>query len=452
MASNVRGTLGIMRFGRHFGKTALAFAFLASLSVFAEAEQRIALVIGNSSYRPGYELRNPVADARAIARHLSDLGFAVTVVMDSDLATAQKALDAFVPDGIAAEAALIYYAGHGAMIDGRSFMLPTDFSMSNFDEIDKEALATDRMLQTLSSTHAGVKMLLFDACRNNPLESRGATVIEKPEEAEARTQDMLIAFSTAQGMMALDGSGDHSPFAEGLLNHLGKPDELSDIMRAVSLHVRERTEGRQTVWLENSLTKSFYFTAASPLVAPGKVVDLTPPEPDADVGVIFPQSSEALLDPADLESKDPAMLRLARNEIFARNGRIFNDPALRAHFGKFDWYQGATYEPTLNAIEKENVALIRQFEMTQSAPKAGFLFADSDRRLLTPEDLKSLSKAELRNARNEIYARRGRKFVRKEVSDYFKQFDWYRPQFGEVELTFIEAKNVELIQRFEKAQ
>jgi hypothetical protein len=440
-----------MIFGRHLTVAGFAFALLTSLPVQADTTQRIALVIGNSAYRPGYELRNPVADARAVAKNLSELGFAVTVVMDSDLATAQKALDDFVPEGIAAEAALIYYAGHGAMINGRSFMLPTDFSMSNFDEIDKEALATDRMLQTLSSTHANVKMLLFDACRNNPLESRGATVIEKPEEAEARTEDMLIAFSTAQGMVAHDGSGDHSPFAEGLIGNIVKSDlELSDMMRAVSLHVRERTEGRQTVWIENSLTKSFYFAAISPAVAPGKVVDLTPPEPDADIGVIFPQSSAKLLSEADLAGKDAATLRIARNEIFARNGRIFNDPALRAHFGKFDWYNPTSYEPAINAIEKKNVALIRQFEMTQSAPKAGFLFADSDRRLLTAADLKGLSKGELRNARNEIYARRGRKFVRKEVSNYFKQFDWYRPQFGEVELTFLEAQNVALIQKFEK--
>lgn len=442
--------------GRHIKTALLAFTLLAALTPCADAAQRIALVIGNSAYRPGYELRNPVADARAIARNLSELGFTVTVVMDSDLATAQKALDEFVPEGIEADAALIYYAGHGAMINGRSFMLPTDFSMSNFDEIDKEALATDRMLQTLSSTHATVKMLLFDACRNNPLESRGATVIEKPEETEARTQDMLIAFSTAQGMVALDGSGNHSPFAEGLLTNMGKSDEdVADIMRAVSLHVRERTEGRQTVWLENSLTKNFYFAtraAAAALVSPGKVIDLTPPEPDADVGIIFPQSSAELLGQADLDGKDAATLRLARNEIFARNGRIFNDAALRSHFEKFDWYRATTYEPALNAIEKKNVALIRQFELSQSAPQAGFLFADSDRRLLTPEELRPLSKTELRNARNEIYARRGRKFVRKEVSSYFKQFDWYRPQFGEVELTFIEAKNVELIQKFEKAK
>jgi len=445
-----------MTIGRQLKIASLVCALAGAMPAHAGAAERIALVIGNSAYRPGYELRNPVADARAIAKDLSDLGFTVTVVMDSDLATAQRALDDFVPEGIAADAALIYYAGHGAMINGRSFMLPTDFSMSNFDEIDKEALATDRMLQTLSSTHASVKMLLFDACRNNPLESRGATVIEKPEEAEARTEDMLIAFSTAQGAVALDGSGDHSPFAEGLLDNIGKADEdIADIMRAVSLHVREKTEGRQTVWLENSLTKSFYFTSsatAAALVSPGKVIDLTPPEPDADIGVIFPQSSEELLSQANLAGKDAGTLRLARNEIFARNGRIFNDAALRNHFEKFDWYQGTTYDVALNDVEKENVALIRQFELNQSAPQAGFLFADSDRRLLTPEDLKPLSKAELRNARNEIYARRGRKFVRREVSDYFKQFDWYRPQFGEVELTFIEAKNVELIQKFEKAQ
>ena len=442
-----------MSFGLRFKTAALALALLSSMPAFAEAAQRIALVIGNSAYRPGYELRNPVADARAVAQNLSALGFTVTVVMDSDLATTQKALDSFVPDGIEAEAAIIYYAGHGAMINGRSFMLPTDFSMSNFDEIDKEALATDRMLQTLSSTHATVKLLLFDACRNNPLESRGATVIEKPEEGEARTEDMLIAFSTAQGMVALDGSGNHSPFAEGLLNNLGKAnEELSDIMRAVSLHVREKSDGRQTVWIENSLTKSFYFTAVSPAVAPGKVVDLTPPEPAADIGVIFASSSEELLSPADLADKDPATLRLARNEIFARNGRIFNDAALRAHFEKFDWYKATSYEPKLNAVEKKNVALIRQFEMNQSAPQAGFLFADSDRRLLTAQELKSLGKTELRNARNEIYARRGRKFVRKEVSSYFTQFDWYRPQFGEVELTFLEAQNVALIQKFEKAK
>ena len=433
---------------RRFIRIAVAAIALALSAAFAAAE-RVALVIGNSSYRPGYELRNPVADARAIGRILSGLGFKVTTVMDTDLATAQRALDAFVPQGIAAEAAVIFYAGHGAMVNGRNFMLPVDFSMSSFEEIDKEALDTERLMQTLSSTHAGVKLLLFDACRNNPLESRGAEVVDEPTPAEARTEDMLIAFSTAQGAVALDGTGDHSPFAQGLLDNIPKADlELSDIMRAVAAHVREKTDGRQTVWLENSLTKKFYFTSLDG----GALVELAPPEPSKTQGIIFPLSSEVLLTDADLADKDAGTLRLARNEIFARNGRFFNDPALTAHFEKFDWYEPTTYEPELNDIEIKNVALIRQYELSDSAPKAGFLFPDSDRRLLTDEELDPLSKIELRNARNEIYARRGRKFVRKEVREYFEQFDWYRPQFGEVELTYIENRNVALIQKYEQAK
>ncbi|CAN5529291.1 hypothetical protein BH10PSE7_BH10PSE7_02680 [soil metagenome] len=419
---------------------------LAALTGSAAGAERIALVIGNASYRPGFELRNPVADARAIATALSDLGFKVTLVQDTDLATAQRALDAFVPEGIEADAAIIFYAGHGAMINGRNFMLPVDFSMANFDQLDKEALDTDRLLQTLSSTHAGVKLLLFDACRNNPLESRGATVIEPAGEGETRSENMVIAFSTAQGMTASDGGGDHSPFAEGLMTNIGKPDEeLTALMKAVGDHVREKTDGRQTVWIESSLSKAFYFTQA----ARGKITDLTPPEPTADQGLVFPQSSDILLTEADMRGKDSGTLRLARNEIFARHGRLFNDAALRAHFEKFGWYRGTTYDVSLNPVETQNVAFIRQYEMQDSAPKDGFLFVDSDRRLLTPGDLAQLNKKALRNARNEIYARRGRKFKVKEVREYFQQFDWYRPQFGEVKLTFVEQKNVDLIRKFE---
>ena len=60
---------------------ALSLTLFLTVPAGAEAAERIALVIGNSAYRPGYELRNPVADARAVAKSLSDLGFTVTIVM-----------------------------------------------------------------------------------------------------------------------------------------------------------------------------------------------------------------------------------------------------------------------------------------------------------------------------------------------------------------------------------
>lgn len=430
----------------------LAIALLAIAEPCAAfAAARNALVIGNSSYRPGYELRNPVADARAVAKSLSQLGFTVTLVEDTDLATAQRALDAFVPAATAGDAAVIYYAGHGAMIEGRSFLLPVDFSMASFEAIDKEALDAERLMQALSSTHSSFKLLILDACRNNPLETRGATQLQREEDAPPppRTENMLIAFSTTQGATALDGAGDHSPFAEGLIRHIGETEtDVDGLMKKVSAFVRDRTDGRQTVWIEGSMTKPFYLAAAAPGV--GAVTTLEPPPPAETAGLIFADSDTVLLTADRLAGLDAATLRLARNEIFARRGGRFADRALTAHFGRFSWYQPTTFEPILGAIEQANVEMIRRYELAASAPQDGFIFADSDRRLLNPEEVEALDKGQLAFARNEIYARRGRKFVKAEFRDYFSRFSWYKPQFGEVELTFIEQKNVDLIRKYEK--
>jgi uncharacterized caspase-like protein len=439
-----------MRFGRVLLAIWLAAASVAAALDPALAATRNALVIGNSSYRPGYELRNPVADARAVARRLSEFGFTVTLVEDGDLATAQRALDAFVPAATAGEVAIIYYAGHGAMIDGRSFLLPVDFSMADFEQVDKEALDAERLMQALSSTHSGVKLLMFDACRNNPLETRGATQLTRDPDAPPppRTENMLIAFSTTQGATALDGRGDHSPFAEGLIAHMGEPEtHVEALMKKVARFVRDRTEGTQTVWMEGFLAEPFFLAAAP---AAGAVATLAPPEPEAGQGLVFPDSGSVLLTPAQLEALDAATLRLARNEIFARRGGRFSDAALSEHFSRFDWYRPTTFEPELGPVELANVALIREYELRASAVTDGFIFADSDRRLLTPEEIAPLSKQQLAFARNEIYARRGRKFVKAEFRDHFSQFSWYKPQFGEVELTYVEQKNVDLIRKYEK--
>jgi hypothetical protein len=439
-----------MRSGGVFFAIWLAAASAVATLHPAFAASRNALVIGNSSYRPGYELRNPVADARAVARRLSEFGFAVMLVEDSDLATAQRALDAFVPTAIAGEAAVIYYAGHGAMIDGRSFMLPVDFSMATFDQVDKEALDAERLMQALSSTHSGVKLLMFDACRNNPLETRGATQLKRDPDAAPppRTENMLIAFSTTQGATALDGRGDHSPFAEGLIAHMGEPEtHVEALMKKVSRFVRDRTEGTQTVWTEGFLAEPFFIAAAP---AAGAVATLAPPEPEAGQGLVFPDSGSVPLTPEQLENLDAATLRIARNEIFARRGGRFSDAALTTHFSRFDWYQPTTFEPDLSPVELANLALIREYELRASAVTDGFLFADSDRRLLSPEEIAPLTKQQLAFARNEIYARRGRKFVKAEFRDHFSQFSWYKPQFGEVELTYVEQKNVDLIRKYEK--
>jgi hypothetical protein len=84
--------------------------------------------------------------------------------------------------------------------------------------------------------------------------------------------------------------------------------------------------------------------------------------------------------------------------------------------------------------------------MARAKANGGFLFADSDTRLLSEDDLKNLSLEELRIARNEIFARRGRFFVDIKLASYFAQFSWYRPRQVEVELSALESTNVNTIQ------
>jgi hypothetical protein len=72
--------------------------------------------------------------------------------------------------------------------------------------------------------------------------------------------------------------------------------------------------------------------------------------------------------------------------------------------------------------------------------------------LLTENDLKGLSKSELRIMRNEIYARHGYIFKSKDLQDYFSKKSWYTPLYNDVsnKLTDIEIKNVDFIKKHEK--
>ena len=85
------------------------------------------------------------------------------------------------------------------------------------------------------------------------------------------------------------------------------------------------------------------------------------------------------------------------------------------------------------------------------------MLVGSDTRYISESELKNLTKEEVRIARNEIYARHGRKFDDKTLSNYFKQFDWYKPKidpedFKESMLNTYEVANRDLIIQYEKKQ
>lgn len=82
---------------------------------------------------------------------------------------------------------------------------------------------------------------------------------------------------------------------------------------------------------------------------------------------VLPDSAKRKLKKSDLKGLSKEELRIARNEIYARHGRMFDDKKLQKYFDSQSWYEGTVpasefSEDVLSSVEKKNVAFIRQFE------------------------------------------------------------------------------------------
>jgi uncharacterized caspase-like protein len=106
---------------RHAFCTVFVLSALLAGATTARAENRLALVIGESAYRTVTPLPNPANDARAMSNFLNDAGFEVTTADDLTRDEMNRMVGEFA-DAIAAKGpdtvALVFYAGHGLQIDG----------------------------------------------------------------------------------------------------------------------------------------------------------------------------------------------------------------------------------------------------------------------------------------------------------------------------------------------
>src|SRR5688500_15931724 len=96
----------------------------AALPAWAAGSGKVALVVAVSKYDNAVRLPNTVGDAQLIGGALQKLGFEVSIVTDPTRQEFLSALDAFKRKAAGADAALIYYAGHGAEIAGVNYLLP----------------------------------------------------------------------------------------------------------------------------------------------------------------------------------------------------------------------------------------------------------------------------------------------------------------------------------------
>lgn len=85
---------------------------------------------------------------------------------------------------------------------------------------------------------------------------------------------------------------------------------------------------------------------------------------------------------------------------------------------------------------------------TKPSASGDYFFAESDSRYLTDEELSKYSSSDLELAKNEIYARRGRKFVTPRIAEYFESKAWYK---GTIEPESFDAKQDTIFNEFEFA-
>ncbi|MEZ5870732.1 MAG: caspase family protein [Nitratireductor sp.] len=229
---------------------------------------RVALVIGNSTYRNVPMLPNPRNDAAAIGNKFRDFGFEVVVGLDLEMDKMRKIVREFIGKLENVDIAAFYYAGHGFQVDGENYMAPIDAKLTRVDDLDFEAMPLNQVIAAMER-NSKTNLVFLDACRDNPLAQNLARSMGTRSTAVGRGLapigtgiGTLIAFSTQPGNVALDGDGVNSPYTTALLRFLGTPGE--DIMRnliRVRNDVLGNTEGRQVPWENSSLTGEIVLVA-----------------------------------------------------------------------------------------------------------------------------------------------------------------------------------------------
>src|SRR5262245_19068214 len=225
----------------------------------AQAEKRVALVIGNAGYKTVSELPNPRKDARDVAAALRGLGFDVVEHHDLGMREMQRALSRFEDKATGADWAVVYYAGHGIEVDGRNYLIPVDAELKRGSDVEDETLALDRVLARVAAA-GKLQLVILDACRFNPFKQRmaGATRLVG-ERGLARVEpaqpNVVVAYAAREGQAAHDGKpGDNSPYAGALVKRLGEPGlELGKFFRKVREDVMTVTGGRQRPFEYGSL-------------------------------------------------------------------------------------------------------------------------------------------------------------------------------------------------------
>ena len=189
----------------------VALGLMLSLTP-AAAQKRVALVIGNDSYKNVTPLRKAANDAQRMAQTLKGLGFEVIAGTNQDRRAMSNSLTNFERALGPGDTAFFFFAGHGFQIKGENYLLPTDVPLAldgEEEKVHENSFLARRIMERVRNKGVRTTILVLDACRNNPFERAGTRGVRGGGGLAAMSEDgAFVIYSASENQTALDYTSD----------------------------------------------------------------------------------------------------------------------------------------------------------------------------------------------------------------------------------------------------
>ena len=147
-------------------------------------------------------------------------------------------------------------------MNGRNYLIPVDAKIDTAMSVPTEGISVDQIIDRNNR----VSIIILDACRDNPFVSANASSISPYRGISTglalinAPTNTLIAFSTAPGKIAADGSGDNGLYTAELVRAIDTPrTSIETVFKETRMGVIAKSGETQIPWESSSLTADFSF-------------------------------------------------------------------------------------------------------------------------------------------------------------------------------------------------
>lgn len=229
-------------------------------------EKRYALVIGNSAYPKTIGvLKNPLNDATELAKELQKSNFEVQLLTNATYGQMRAAMLKFKEKIDAGDkdktVSLFYFAGHGLQHEDENYLVPVDAMIEYQDDISRYCFGVQKMvLANMERSNSRMNIVILDACRNNPFPAVSRSLGDQGLGEMRRARGSFIAYATAPGSVASDGTGKNGLYTQELLKAMRKPGlTIEQVFKEVRKNVLQLSNDKQNTWDSSNIVGEFYF-------------------------------------------------------------------------------------------------------------------------------------------------------------------------------------------------